>query len=305
HLKLGVAQQPRIQLRTVAQLSGDRRLVKLLVDEARALGQALVVRNHRSLRDPHRGILALRLSDQRTPQRRGPHELRARREHREVRHPDPVERQDLLAHRLVAGDEQPGRRRTGVPVAVHLHHGSHRILVLRPLAEALAAVEHQLWLELAQPVHQRADVVADSQHPDVVALLQQRSGHVVLGFLHLPRRHFPPVVLVAPLGMERIEHHGDLHRPTIRPSGRPTLAISRLTVRSPTNITRPPSTPTAGRISIARRSSNRSDKYPTRAGAVPSPARREKSTNAPSTEARTAGGTTSKITAERGPLYQV
>src|SRR5437867_12065652 len=120
---------------------------------------------------------------------------------------------------------------------------------------------------------------------------------VVLGFLDL-LLHLPLEGGILPLGVRRIEDHGDLHAAT--------RAMSRETVFNEMRSTRPPSSPTAGSSNIAvRRSPVRSDSEPMSGGASASPARCENSTNAPSTDACTAAGTTSRITATSGPLYQV
>src|SRR5581483_749356 len=76
------------------------------------------------------------------------------------------------------------------------------------------------------------------------------------------------------------------------------------TVASAFRIARPPTAPAVGSSSIAGRNPTRSESEPTRGGAMASPARCENNTYAPSTEARTAGGTTSRMTADSGPLYQ-
>src|SRR5437867_13078304 len=82
-----------------------------------------------------------------------------------------------------------------------------------------------------------------------------------------------------------------------------TRAMSRPTVLSDMRITSPPTAPAVGNSSIAGRRPKRSDRYPMSGGAIASPARWENSTYAPSTDARTAAGTTSRITADSGPLY--
>src|SRR5438309_1907985 len=297
HLQLRVPHEPDVQLAPLDQLLGDRRLVKLLVDEARPLGEPGVVFHHRGLRDPDRRILEQGLHDQGEPQRRRSHELRARMEYREIRHADAVEGENLLAHRLVARDEQPRRRAPGVLPPVHLQHRGHRVFVLRVPAETLAAVEDELGLERRQLIDERPEVVADPHHQHLVTVLKQRAAYVVLGLFHPRDGHLPFVILIRPLRMDGVEDHGYLHART--------LAISRPTVRSAPSVTSPPNTPAAGRTSIAVRIPTRSEMVPIRGGASASPARWENSTKAPSTEARTAAGTTSSTTDASGPLYHV
>src|SRR2546422_9946405 len=55
-------------------------------------------------------------------------------------------------------------------------------------------------------------LVGDPDHQHVVSLGHQRPAHVVLRLLDL-RLDFLLVVGVLPVGMQRVEHDGDLHRP--------------------------------------------------------------------------------------------
>src|SRR5213595_1409465 len=189
-------------------------------------------------------------------------------------------------------------RRAGVAVAVHLQHRGQGVFVSRVAPERLAAIEDELRLERGEPLEHRLELFGHPDHEDVVSLRQQRAGHVVLRLFDL-RLHGLLVVGVVPFGVKGVEEDGDLHR------GPRTRCISRPTVVSAIRIRSPPTAPADGSSSIAGRRPNRSERYPTSGGAMASPARCENSTYAPMTEARTAGGTTSRITAERGPLYQV
>ena len=192
-------------------------------------------------------------------------------------HPDVVIGQDFFGERLVPGDQQAGRRRPGVAVAVHVQEGRDGVLVTRVAAKSFAAIEDELRLEGRQLLEHRPEVLADADQMDVVVTRNERPRDVVLGLLDL-LRDLPLELGVSPFGMRRIEDHRDLHAST--------RCISRPTVDSATRMTSPPTTPTAGSSSIAvRKLPVRSDKYPINGGASASPARCENNTNAPSTEA--------------------
>ena len=67
---------------------------------------------------PGGGVALERLHDQGEAEPRARATCFARAVGDEARHPDPVIGQDLLAHRLVAGDQQGQRRRAGIAVAL-------------------------------------------------------------------------------------------------------------------------------------------------------------------------------------------
>src|SRR6185503_9938620 len=89
-----------------------------------------------------------------------------------------------------------------------------------------------------------ARVIAHADEPHLMVVIHQRAGDIVFGLVGLVLRDVLAVVLVLPLGMERIEHDGDFHC---------TRSMSRRTVRSATMISRPPSKPAAGSVNIAVR----------------------------------------------------
>ena len=130
----------------------------------------------------------------------------------------------------------------------------------RVLAEALAAVEHELGLEVRQFREQRPDVIANPDHENVVPARDQRAGDVVFrlfgGGLLLDLAF---EVRVFPLGMQRVENDSDLHDSARRDgpdtwrSSALTRFISCATVESAISITTPPSRPTAGSSNIAVR----------------------------------------------------
>ena len=153
------------------------------MNELDTLGEGRIVFDNRRLGDPDRRVLEQRLHDQREPQLRGPHQLVAVVEFSERRHADAVIGEDLLGQRFVAGDEQCGRRRSRVPIAVHVEQGGNRVLVARVLAKPLATVEHELGLEVGQLRQQWRDVVADADHEHLVPAGHERAGDVVLRLL--------------------------------------------------------------------------------------------------------------------------
>ena len=57
HLQLRVPNEPDVQLAPLDQLLGDGRLMELVVDEPRPLGQPGVVGDDRCLRNPYRRVL--------------------------------------------------------------------------------------------------------------------------------------------------------------------------------------------------------------------------------------------------------
>src|SRR6266571_2763246 len=127
-----------------------------------------------------------------------------------------------------------------------------RIFLVSDLLRATSsAVENDLRPEAAQAIEQRWQVLLHPQQADVVAVLEQRPGHVVLRFLDL-RFHLLLVVGVLPFGMQRVEDDGDLHVLT--------LAMSFPTVVSAIRISRPPRAPAVGRSSIAGRNPIRSER---------------------------------------------
>jgi hypothetical protein len=83
--------------------------------------------------------------------------------------------------------------------------------------ETLRGVEDQVGLQLLEPVDHRLDVVVDPDQEDLVALLPEGVGDLVLHLrlVRLPGGdlglHLSPVVLVLPARVGRIEDHRDLH----------------------------------------------------------------------------------------------
>src|SRR6266487_3682649 len=160
----------RVPFPALDQLFDDGRLAELLVDELHPHLELFIVLHHRGLGDAHRRVLQQRLHDEREPQLRRPYRLLSRAKLGERGHPDLVVRENLLGERLITGDEQARRRRSGVPIAVHLQHGGERVLVPGVPAERLTPVEHELRLEGGQPVEHRRQLVGDPDHQHVVSL---------------------------------------------------------------------------------------------------------------------------------------
>ena len=138
----------------------------------------------------------------------------------------------------------------------------------RVATEPLAPVEDELRLELRQPVQHRRELLLYANQTHLVAVGQQRPGDIVFRLLDL-RLHLLAVVGVFPVGVQRVEHDGDLHART--------LAISFPTVVRAIKIRRPPNAPAVGSSSIAGRNPTRSERYPMSGGAMASPARCENS----------------------------
>ena len=239
-----VADQADVHLASLDQLLDDRRLVELRVNELDSLLQARVILHDRGLRDTDRRVLEQWLDNEWKAQLGGAHQRVAIVKLRERRHPDAVIGENLLGQRLVARDEQCGRRRPRIAIAIHIQQRSNRVLMACVLAEALAAVKHELGLKRRQLREHRPDVIADSDHEHIVLTRDQRARDVVFRLLGL-LLDLALEIRVFPLGMKRVEDDRDLHNAT--------RSISRETVFKAMRITRPPSRPTAGSSNIAVR----------------------------------------------------
>ncbi len=88
--------------------------------------------------------------------------------------------QDLLGERLVAGQEQAWRAAAGVGDVVQLQVVDDEQLVAPLAAELLEQVEHDVRLELLDPLPQRPQLVVEPQDVHVVPRLPQLTLDVVL-----------------------------------------------------------------------------------------------------------------------------
>ena len=123
----------------------------------------------------------------------------------------------FLLRPLLRDTMRPERRRADVADAERLEHGGDDILEVVVAAEALAAVEDQLGLPLGDAADQLAEIAAEADEMDVVAVLAERVSdlvlHLRLGDVDASRElvvHLLDVLVMTPSGgIGRIEDDGD------------------------------------------------------------------------------------------------
>jgi hypothetical protein len=134
-----------------------------------------------------------------------------------MRDPDVVPGQHLLAHGLVAGNQQGLRRGAGIGVPLRLQHAGYQVLQTRVSVERLGRVEDQVRPHLVQAADQVLQVVAHPDQGDLVTPLAQGVRDLVLhlGFIVVPGGHFlghlPLMLGMVPPGVGGVENDGDSH----------------------------------------------------------------------------------------------
>ncbi len=122
-------------------------VLQAFVDEGDALGQLLVVLDHRRLRDAGGRLEEQRLHDQRKPELARQHGLAAGPHDREVRHRHAVVGEQLLRQRLVARQDQAARVAAGVGQAQQLQVADDVLIEGGDAGERLQQVEDDVRLE--------------------------------------------------------------------------------------------------------------------------------------------------------------
>jgi hypothetical protein len=147
---------------------------------AHPLRQGGVVVHHRPLRDPHRGILVERLDDQRKAHVARPLRGLTARADEEMRDAQPLVGEHHLGQGLVARQHQSRGRGAGVGQTQHLQDGGHPVVQRGEVAKMLGHVEHDVHGRGPQSCHQRIEISAEAEEPDLVPQTPERPRDIEL-----------------------------------------------------------------------------------------------------------------------------
>lgn len=181
-LEAGVAHDGDVELAAFDVLLDDDVGGELLVDEAHAIDEFLLVGDDGGLGDADRAVGGRGFDDQGVGDARGQFHFFAERDDDEFGGADAVVAEDFFGEALVAGDHHAARVAAGVELFGEFEVAEDEGDVGVHAGEFLEQVEHDVGLEVFDAGADGGEVVAEAQGDDFVAESSEAGGDVVLGF---------------------------------------------------------------------------------------------------------------------------